>query len=118
MGSLNLVLKIQITLNLLRNTDLQNSDILVSFNVLSLFTNVPVDETLEVISKKLHNDHILSGSPTLPVEAVMELLEVCLRTTYFQVDESYYQQKERMAMGISLPTVVSNIHMEHFESWL
>jgi hypothetical protein len=43
----------------------------------------------------------------------MELLEVCLRTTYFQVDESFYQQKEGMVMGSSLSPVVSN--MEHFE---
>jgi hypothetical protein len=41
---------------------------------------------LEVISKKFHNDHILTERPTLPVETIMELLEVCLRTTYFQVE--------------------------------
>jgi hypothetical protein len=45
----------------------------------------------------------------------MELLEVCLRTTYFQVDDRFYQQKEGMAMGSSLSPVISNIYMEHFE---
>jgi hypothetical protein len=45
----------------------------------------------------------------------MELLEVCLRTTYFQVDDKFFQQKDDMAMGSSLSPVMSNIFMEHFE---
>jgi hypothetical protein len=47
----------------------------------------------------------------LPAEAIMELLEVCLRTNYVQVDESFYQEKGGMAMGNSLPLVISNIHI-------
>jgi hypothetical protein len=50
----------------------------------------------------------------LQAEAIMELLEVCLRTTYFQVDK-FFLQKDGMAMGGSLSSIVSNIHMEHFE---
>jgi hypothetical protein len=45
----------------------------------------------------------------------MELLDICLRTTYFQFEDTFYQQKEGMAMGNSLSPVVSNIFMEHFE---
>jgi hypothetical protein len=63
-------------IQLLRYIDLQHLDILVSFIVVSLFTNVPVDEPLEVISKKLHNFHTLSECSTLPVKAIMELFEV------------------------------------------
>jgi hypothetical protein len=45
----------------------------------------------------------------------MELLEVCLKTTYFQVDDKFFQQKDGMAMGSSLSPIVSNIFMVHFE---
>jgi hypothetical protein len=49
----------------------------------------------------------------------MELLEVCLRTTYFQVDDKFFQQEEgmamAMAMGNSLSPIVSNIFTKHFE---
>jgi hypothetical protein len=31
----------------------------------------------------------------------MEMLEVCLRTTYFQVDNKFFKQKEGMAVGSS-----------------
>jgi hypothetical protein len=39
----------------------------------------------------------------LQFESIMELLEVCLRTTYFQEDDKFFQQKDGMAMGSSLP---------------
>jgi hypothetical protein len=45
----------------------------------------------------------------------MELLEVCLRTKYFQVDDKFFQQKGGMAMGSSLSPIISNIFMEHSE---
>jgi hypothetical protein len=45
----------------------------------------------------------------------MKLLELCLETAYFQVDDRYYQQKEGMAMGSLLSPVFSNIFVEHFE---
>jgi hypothetical protein len=45
----------------------------------------------------------------------MELLDICLKTTYFQFDGKFYQHKDGMAMGNSLSPVVSNIFMEYFE---
>jgi hypothetical protein len=45
----------------------------------------------------------------------MELLDICLKSTYFQFDNKFYQQKEGMVMGNSLSPTVSNIFMENFE---
>jgi hypothetical protein len=42
----------------------------------------------------------------------MKLLEVCLRTTYFQADDKFFQQKDHVVMESS---PVTNIYMEHFE---
>jgi hypothetical protein len=44
----------------------------------------------------------------------MELLEVCLRTTYFQVDK-FFQQEDGMAMGNPPSPSISNIFMEDSE---
>jgi hypothetical protein len=59
-----------------------------------LFTNILVDKALQVIRIKLHNEDMLADLSVLQVEAYMELLEVCLRTTYFQVDNKFLQQKD------------------------
>jgi hypothetical protein len=64
----------------LKSVNLQSSDTLVSFDVISLFTNVPVYEALQVIGNKLHNDDTLAERSALKVEAIMELLEVCCAT--------------------------------------
>jgi hypothetical protein len=39
-----------------------------------IFTNVPVDEALQVIRNKLHNDDTLAERSVLQVEAIMVLL--------------------------------------------
>jgi hypothetical protein len=93
---------------LLKSVNLQSSDTLVSFDV-SLFTNVPVNEDLQVIRNKLHNNDTLAEPSVLQVEPIVDLLDVCLRTIYFEV------LKDGMAMGSSISPTVSNIFMEHFE---
>jgi hypothetical protein len=100
---------------LLKSVNILPSDTLVSFDVVSAFTNAPVDEALEVIRDKLTNDDTLVERSALRDEAIMELLEVCLRTTYFLVDDKFFQQKIGIAMCSSLSPVVSSIFMEHFE---
>jgi hypothetical protein len=100
-------------IELLKPISVQPLDILASFDTVSLFTNVPVDEALQVIRNKLQNDHTLTERSSLEVEAIMELLEVCLKTTYFQMECKFFQQKDGMAMGSTLSPVVSNIFMEH-----
>jgi hypothetical protein len=102
-------------IKLLKPIKIHSFDNLVSFDVVSLFTNVPVDETIQLIRNKLQNDRTLMERSSLEVGAIMELLEVCLKTTYFQVDDKFFQQKDGMAMGKVLFPVASNIYMEHFE---
>jgi hypothetical protein len=99
----------------LKSVNLKTLDTFVSFNVVSLLTDVPADEALQVIKNKLHNNKTLVERSVLQVETIMGLLEVCLRTTYFQVDDKFFLQKDGMAMRSSLSPIISNIYMEHFE---
>ena len=58
----------------------------------------------------------MAESSVLAVDAIMELLEVCLKTKYFQVDKKFFQPKESMTMGSSLSPTESNIFLGHFEN--
>ena len=89
---------------------------MVSFDVKSLFTNVPIDEALKVARRKLQEDELLDGRTTLSPDDVVKLLEVCLTTTYFIYDSEYYEQLHGAAMGSPISPVIANLFMEHFES--
>ena len=89
---------------------------LVSFDVESLFTNVPVDESVEVIRNLLRNDNTLEEKTAMDADRIAELLELCLRSTYFCFQDKFYQQKEGATMGSPVSGVVANLYMEHFET--
>ena len=90
-------------------------ELLVSFDVSSLFTNVPVPEAVEVIREMLRRDPKLSERTTLDADTIADLLSLCLKSTYFRYNSCYYEQKEGAAMGSPVSAVVANLYMEHFE---
>ena len=77
-------------------------DILVSFDVVSLFTNVPLQQALS------HLQEIFS-------EDIINLFRHSLTTTYFQWNQTFYEQKDGVAMGSPLSPVIANFYMEKFE---
>ena len=88
---------------------------MVSFVVVSLFTNVPVDETCNIIREKLLEDTNLHERTQLSVVEIVDLLKLCLSTTCFQWRDDFYEQTSGAAMGSPLSPVLANIFMEHFE---
>jgi hypothetical protein len=56
-------------IELLKSVNLRGQDFLVSFDVVSLFTNIPVYEALQVIRSRLDNDNTLAEPSDLKVEA-------------------------------------------------
>ena len=87
----------------------------IGFDVVSLFTRVPIDEALTVVAQRLQEDDTLFEQTPIPPEDIHALAEVCLKTTYFQYQDSYHEQIEGAAMGSPLSPIIANIYMEHFE---
>ncbi|XP_047989338.1 uncharacterized protein LOC125228720 [Leguminivora glycinivorella] len=94
--------------DILKDVKLEPDDIMVSFDVESLFTNVPVKECLEVVRTRLADNEIL--------ESVMVLLRNCLEGSYFLYRQKHYLQIDGVAMGSPVAPVLANIWMEHFEA--
>ena len=46
---------------------------------------------------------------------IRDLLEICLKTTYFLYDGQIYSQVEGAAMGSPVSPIVANLFMEFFE---
>ena len=95
--------------------ELQEVDRLVSFDVKSLFTMVPIDDSLRIIRDRLVVDDTLDERTTLTIDEICDLTNLCLRSTYFRFNDCFYEQKDGTAMGSPLSPVVANIFMEVFE---
>jgi hypothetical protein len=74
-GSYNTISLGTFRYHLVQDIILQNGDYLVSFDI-SLFTNVPVEEVLQVIRNRLSTDPSFPEYSPLQVEAVIEQIEL------------------------------------------
>ena len=51
----------------------------------------------------------------LSIQQISELLQMCLNTTYFQYNNTFYKQRIGAAMGSPVSPIVANLYMESFE---
>ncbi|XP_068692858.1 uncharacterized protein [Montipora foliosa] len=87
-----------------------------SWDVTSLFTNVPLDETIQICLDRLYS---LPDPPQLPRSVLKDLLRFATKKSHFIFDGQYYDQIDGVAMGSPLGPVLANIFMCHFEEkWL
>jgi hypothetical protein len=75
---------------------------MVSFDIVSLYTKIPVDEAIKVIEELTDKETYL-------------LVRVCLKSTFFTFRGCFYEQTEGVAMGSPLSPVVANLYMECLE---
>ncbi len=61
---------------------LESTQILVSFDVVSLFTNVPVDLACQVAGTRLQLDESLMDRSSPSLDQILTLLRFCLNATY------------------------------------
>ena len=65
----------------------------VSHDVVSLFTNTPIPQSIEIIKNRLQKEKSLKKRTLLAPDDIVELLNFVLTTTYFVFRGQVYQQK-------------------------
>ena len=83
-----------------------------SFDVSSLFTNVPLDETTQICRDK---SYALPNPPKFPRSVLKDLLVFATKRSHFVFDGQYYDQIDGVAMGSPLGPALANIFMCDFE---
>ena len=68
------------------------NEIMCSFDFCSLFTNVPLDETIKISLTKLYS---LPDPPSLPRHVLKDLLLFATKKSHFVFDGDYYDQLNR-----------------------
>ena len=99
----------------LKGIQLDPDDIMISYDVRALFTSVPIQPALDVIEKLLKEDTGLQNRTSMSTKHIMDLLEFCLRSSYFTYRGKFYEQVEGAVMGSPISSIVANLYMESFE---
>ena len=86
---------------------------MVSFDVSNLFTNVPLDFTIDLILKKVYRKKMVKTK--LKKAELKELLEMCTKELHFTFNDKIYQQTDGVCMGSPLGPVLANAFMVHLE---
>lgn len=86
---------------------------LASFDVKSLFTNVPVDGALDAIRRAVN----LLDERTLPLpkNEYLELVSLCMHFNAFSFNDNEYAQISGLAMGSPLSPVAACLYLECLE---
>ena len=96
----------------------QNPDLyMTSFDVESLYTNIPLDETINIcVSKLFGRKQKFKGFSKTDFRL---LLQYAVKDSLFIFNGNYYTQQDGVSMGSPLSPVLANIFLGHWEEiWL
>ena len=91
---------------------------MTTFDVESLFTNIPLNETIEICVNKLYPRKNMKVNG-LRKNEFRNLLELATKKSLFVFNGQYFSQTDGVAMGSPLGPTLANIFMCHHEEiWL
>jgi len=94
----------------LENVNLDEEEMFVSFDVVSLFTNIPVDLAIYTIMSKWS---ILKTYTKISKKEFLKILNFCLKeNNYFEFDGKIYKQIFGLPMGNPLSPTTANIILD------
>jgi hypothetical protein len=97
----------------IKDVKIGNEDIFLSFDVVSMYTKIPVKETLNILKQKLTKNNNLTKNQ---VEDIIRLTKTATDQNYFQYNGKFYKQEDGLAMGSPLSGLLANIYMTELET--
>ena len=88
-----------------------------SLDVDSLFTSIPLEETINICTNLLYNNiDVIEGINKSEFE---NLLPLATQELYFMFHDILYKQKDGVAMGSPLGPTMANVFLSFYEmKWL
>ena len=90
---------------------------MASFDIKSLFSNIPLTELLNLCVQNLYRNqtHVIN----LTKNSFYKLLKITMFESVFIIDGKFYEHCDSVAMGSPLGPTLANVFMCHFEKiWL
>ena len=101
-------------LTYIKDLKLERDEILISFDVVSLFTSIPLDTAKRIANELLTNDESWQTRTKLDKHDILELLDPCL-STEFSIQNCYYKQISGTPMGPPLSSFLAAAVMQDLE---
>ena len=89
---------------------------MVSFDVVSLFTNVPLEDTIIIILRRIYEKKEIVMD--IPKCEKFKLLYLCTTNVNFNLNNKIYIQNYGVVIGLPLGPVLANVFMEKLETAL
>lgn len=101
----------------IKQLNIEDSTVMASFDVESLFTNVPLSETTQIITDSISDESISQFG--LNKKQFNSFLNIATRDSVFTFDNNLYTQIDGVAMGSPLGPSYANAFLCHHEcNWL
>ena len=97
----------------LRECIFDPQDSIVSFDVTSLFTNIPLTETIDLVVERLYSEKS-NRVPPVDRKVFKKLLQIATGGIFMYKDK-FYKQVDGVAMGSPLGPSLANFFLGHIE---
>ena len=88
---------------------------MVSFDVTSLYTNIPIIDTLNIIERLCNNGDQFTRNTAIPQDKFLDLGYLVLTTTWYTFNSQFYQQTDGVTTGGPAPLTATEIYMQAYE---
>ena len=85
----------------------------ISFDVISLFTNVPLDATIDIVLKRIYDNREINTA--ISKREMKELIKLCTKDVHFNFNGNTCVPNNGVAMGSPLAPVLAGIFMVGLE---
>lgn len=86
---------------------------LTSFDITSMYTNIPITETINIIKQQLQQQ---TDTPNSHIKETTNILKLITEQNYFTFDNQFYSQEDGLPMGSPVSGLLANIFLNHIEN--
>jgi hypothetical protein len=98
----------------LKDIQLNKNDKMISLDVDSLYTSIPIEELFEELKQDLNDYQFDTCNEILKKEDIVQSINLVLSENYFTCNGEWFEQKDGLAMGVNLSPVLANFYMKKF----